>query len=118
MALKVRGFYQLLDGITSVTIICNLDLVRDIISEIPRPLIINKTTNIAALIIISPAAIERTYGVVSHMLEWLAHKEINVEEVVSCYKDTIILVATEDGGKAFDALNELILICRRIISKE
>ncbi|MCS7146242.1 MAG: hypothetical protein RMJ28_02025 [Nitrososphaerota archaeon] len=117
LAVGPRGFFQLLDGITSITLICSQERLEEVKREFPRSLFISEKGSIAALIIVSPAIIEKTHGVVSYMLEWLALKEVNVEEVVSCYKDTIILVATEDGGKAFDALNELIMSCRRIVSK-
>jgi hypothetical protein len=117
LAIRVRGFFQLLDGITSITLICSQEKLEEIRSEFPRSLIIGESGSIAALVIVSPSIIEKTHGVVSHILEWLAHREINVEEVISCYKDTIIFVATEDGGKAFDAINELIMNCRRIVSR-
>lgn len=117
LALEIKGFYQLLDGITSITIICDSERLEEVERHFPRSLIVSETPSIAALIIVSPSAIARTYGVVSYMLEWLASKEINVEEVISCHKDTMILVATEDGGRAFDALNDLIQSCRKIVAK-
>ncbi|MEM4303559.1 MAG: hypothetical protein QW470_05535 [Candidatus Caldarchaeum sp.] len=116
LALEAKGFYQILDGISSITLICSSDQLKEVRKRFPRPLIISETSSIVALIIVSPPAIERTYGVVSHLLEWLASREINVEEVISCYKDTIILVATEYGGLAFDTLNELIQTCRKIVA--
>lgn len=117
LAVRARGFFQLLDGITSITLICSRERLEEVKKELPRQLIVGESESIAALIIVSPATIEKTHGVISHILEWLAYREINVEEVISCYKDTIILVATEDGGKAFDALNELISSCKRVVSK-
>ncbi|MEM0445149.1 MAG: hypothetical protein QXO86_01890 [Nitrososphaerota archaeon] len=116
LAIEVKGFYQLLDGISSITLICSSERLETVKSRFPRPLIISETHSIAALIIVSPSTIEQTHGVVSHFLEWLASREINVEEVISCYRDTIILVATKDGGRAFDALNELIQSCKRVVS--
>jgi acetolactate synthase small subunit len=43
-----------------------------------------------------------------------SRRGINVEEVLSCHTDTTIVVAVEDGGRAFDALSQLINNCRRL----
>jgi len=116
LAIRSRGFFQLLDGVSTITLIFDRGRLERVRNEFPPRMILRESSDIAALIIVSPSIIEETHGVVSHMLEWLAMREINVEEVVSCHKDTIILVSTKDGGRAFDALNELISTCRRIVA--
>ncbi|PSN93878.1 hypothetical protein B9Q09_05085, partial [Candidatus Marsarchaeota G2 archaeon ECH_B_SAG-C16] len=38
----------------------------------------------------------------------LSRRGINIDNTVSCYTDTVIVVKMQDAGRAFEALNELI----------
>lgn len=62
----------------------------------------------AAITIHSPEAIVTTPGCISAFYNQLFRRQINVEDTVSCYTDTIMLVRMKDASRAFEALTELI----------
>jgi hypothetical protein len=43
----------------------------------------------------------------------VSRRHINIEETMSCYTETIIVLAMEDVSKAFAALTDLITEARR-----
>jgi hypothetical protein len=45
---------------------------------------------------------------VSAFYDQLSRRHVNVEDLESCYTDTIIAVMMKDVGRAFEALMELI----------
>ncbi len=117
LAISKTGFFQLLDGVTSITLIVDLRNCRAVRQAFPASYRLAENTSMAALMVISPPAIAGTPGVLSLILEHLARREINVDEIVSCHTDTIILVRGEDGGKGFDALHHLITISKRMAQR-
>ena len=56
----------------------------------------------------SPREIMDTPGCVSAFYDQLSRKNVNVEDTVSCYTDTIMVVEMKDASRAFEALTELI----------
>jgi hypothetical protein len=117
LALRSRGFFQLLDGITSITLIVDRKGYKEIKHAFPPTLRLADKEGVAALIVISPPSIEKTPGVLSIMLEQLARYGINVEEIASCHTDTIILLEGEDGGRGFDIIHSLIQISKGIVAQ-
>ena len=70
--------------------------------------------DLAAIIIHSPEEIIKTPGCAIAFYNQLARRHINIEDTVSCYTDTIVLVRMSDVGKAFNALTELISNSRKL----
>ena len=70
--------------------------------------------DLAAIIIHSPEEIIKTPGCAIAFYNQLARRHINIEDTVSCYTDTIVLVRMSDIGKAFNALTELISNSRKL----
>jgi aspartokinase len=62
----------------------------------------------AAITVHSPEDIVTTPGCISAFYNQLFRRRINVEDTVSCYTDTIMLVQMKDASRAFEALTELI----------
>ena len=73
--------------------------------------------DLAAIMIHSPEEIIKTPGCAIAFYNQLAHRHINIEDTVSCYTDTIVLVKMSDVGKAFHALTDLISNSRKIPKK-
>ncbi|HID05503.1 MAG TPA: ACT domain-containing protein [Aigarchaeota archaeon] len=116
---RYRGrFLQVLEGVSSMTIIYENKLHERIKRSFQRSQIVAEETNLAALTIISPKEISTTPGCINAILQRLARRGINVEEVVSCYTDTILVIKLIDCGKAFDAINELIIECRHSLKNK
>ncbi|MGC8555515.1 MAG: ACT domain-containing protein [Conexivisphaera sp.] len=111
-----RLFLQVLQGISSYTVVYESRLRDEILSAVPHGSLLAESSGLAALTVVSPPEISGTPGVVSALLQRLASREVNVEEVVSCHTDTIVIVRVEEGGRAFDALQELISECRSLVA--
>lgn len=62
------------------------------------------TSNLVALILISPPRVEETPGFVALITGLLASREINIVEFISCSTNTIIVL---DGGDALNAFSLL-----------
>ena len=62
----------------------------------------------AAITVHSPKEIITTTGCISSFYDQLSRKHVNIEDTVSCYTDTMMVVTMKDAGKAFEALTELI----------
>ena len=74
--------------------------------------ILETEADLAAIIIHSPEQIIKTPGCVFSFYNQLARLYINIEDTVSCYTDTIVLVRMKDAGRAFNVLTELIYSAR------
>jgi hypothetical protein len=73
--------------------------------------------DLAAIIINSPEEIIKTPGCAIAFYNQLARRHINIEDIISCYTDTIVLVRISDVAKAFNALTELISNSRKLLNK-
>ena len=62
----------------------------------------------AAITVHSPKEITTTPGCISAFYNQLWRRQVNVEDTVSCYTDTIMVVDMKDASRAFEALTELI----------
>jgi aspartokinase len=114
MAKYKRRLLQVLEGV-SVIVIIHERTIHDKLKQLfPRKYVVADKLDLAALFIKSPEEITTTPGCVTAILQQLSRRGINVEEVLSCHTDTTIVVAVEDGGRAFDALSQLINNCRRL----
>jgi aspartokinase len=60
----------------------------------------------------------KTPGCAIAFYNQLARRHINIEDTVSCYTDTIVLVKMEQVGKAFNALTDLISNSRKMAKKK
>jgi hypothetical protein len=101
---------------TAYTIVFDEMLYPNIISFFKKEEILEDKKGLAAIIVHSSENIIETPGCVSSILNKIALREINIEDVVSTYTYTLLLFKREDVIKAFDALNSLISECRRIKS--
>lgn len=111
-----RTFLQVLEGISSITLIYDEKIHHKFKKLFPKQYIIGESTGLVALLIVSPHEITTTPGPLALILNQLTDKKINVEEIISCNTDTLIVVRAEDGGRAFDAIRELIHRCRSVLN--
>jgi aspartokinase len=74
--------------------------------------------DLAAIIVHSPEEIIKTPGCAIAFYNQLARRHINIEDTVSCYTDTIMLVKMDQVGKAFNALTDLISNSRKMPRKK
>ncbi len=62
------------------------------------------TSNLVALILISPPRVEVTPGFVSFITQLLASRNINIVEFISCSTNTVIILDSKDALHAFSIL--------------
>ena len=111
------NFISVSESILSITLVFDdavLDTVKAIFFNYE---ILEIEEDLAAIMVHSPEEIIKTPGCAIAFYNQLAHRHINIEDTVSCYTDTIVLVKMSDVGKAFHALTELISNSRKIPKK-
>jgi Icc-related predicted phosphoesterase len=106
-------FLQVIEGNSVVTLISDLSSFNKISSLFPKKDVIDQKQNLATVIIRSPDEITFTPGCVQAFYNAVSRRHINIEETMSCYTETIIVLAMEDVSKAFAALTDLISEARR-----
>lgn len=111
------GFIQVLEGISTLTLIYDSRLQDRIVSRFTQDSILYDDTDMAALIIKSPIEISRTPGCIASILQQLSRRGINVDEVLSSLTDTVIIIRLKDVGAAFEAITELINFSRQMLQK-
>ncbi len=106
-------FLQVIEGNSVVTLISDLNSFHTISSIFTKDEVIDQKQNLATVIIRSPDEITSTPGCVQAFYNSLSRRHINIEETMSCYTETIIVLAMVDVSKAFATLTELITEARR-----
>ena len=106
-------FLQVIEGNSVVTLISDLNSFHKINGIFDKDDVIDQKQSLATVIIRSPDDITSTPGCVQAFYNAVSRRHINIEETMSCYTETIIVLAMEDVSKAFAALTDLITQARR-----
>ena len=106
-------FLQVIEGNSFVTLISDLNSFGKISSIFEKDAVVDQKQNLATVIIRSPDQITSTPGSVQAFYNAVSRRHINIEETMSCYTETIIVLAMEDVSKAFAALTDIITEARR-----
>ena len=101
-------FLQVLEGNSVITLISDINSFNKIISIFTLKDIIDQKKNLSTIIIKSPDEITSTPGCVQAFYNAVSRRHINIEETMSCYTETILVLAMEDISKTFSALTDLI----------
>ncbi|MER3408256.1 MAG: hypothetical protein C4292_05845, partial [Nitrososphaera sp.] len=113
------NYISVSESIMSVTLVFDdvlLDDVKDMFGQGDD--ILEVEDDLAAIIVHSPETIIKTPGCAIAFYNQLARRHINIEDTVSCYTDTIMLVKMDQVGKAFNALTDLISNSRKLPKKK
>jgi len=114
---NIDNFISISENILSITFVFDdavLDKVKAMFSNYE---ILEIEEDLAAIMVHSPEEIIKTPGCAIALYNQLAYRHINIEDTISCYTDTIVLVKMSDVGKAFNALTDLISNSRKIQKK-
>jgi len=106
-------FLQVIEGNSVVTLISDLYSFHKINGIFDKDDVIDQKQSLATVIIRSQDDITSTPGCVQAFYNAVSRRHINIEETMSCYTETIIVLAMEDVSKAFAALTDLITEARR-----
>jgi aspartokinase len=113
----VGNFISISESIMSITLVFDDLLLQDVKVMFAADDILEIENGLAAIIVQSPEDIIKTPGCAIAFYNQLARRHINIEDTVSCYTDTIVLVKMEQVGKAFNALTDLISNSRKMAKK-
>ena len=106
-------FLQVLEGNSVITLISDINSFNKIISIFVKKDIIDQKKNLSTIIIKSPDEITSTPGCVQAFYNAVSRRHINIEETMSCYTETILVLAMDDISKTFAALTDLITEARQ-----
>jgi aspartokinase len=118
MIQSTGNFLSISESIMSITLVFDDLLLQDVKVMFAYDDILEIENGLAAIIVHSPEDIIKTPGCAIAFYNQLARRHINIEDTVSCYTDTIVLVKMEQVGKAFNALTDLISNSRKIPKKK
>ena len=107
-------FLQISESIDAITLLFDQRLYEDVVKLFRSDEILESTTNLAAIIVRSPMKIIKTPGCAVSFITQISRRHINIEDTISCYTDTIIVVSMVDAGRAFAALTDYIASARRM----
>jgi hypothetical protein len=99
---KSEPFY-VLEGTTAVTIVTSADFLSEIKNTFGSR-ILKLNQNLALVTIKSPKALEITPGVLAVLASALADRNINIVENMSCWTDTLFVVAEKDVAAVIEAM--------------
>jgi len=110
-------FFQLTQGTVTFTIIIASEVGDEVIEILGRRNIVEYLDNQTAIVIVSPEEITKTPGVVALISSVLAGNGINITQIISCYRETVIVCSRDEALKAYAVLEELITTSRKELSK-
>ena len=103
-----NDFIQVSEGLSSITLIFDQRLHSKVKRSLAGAEVLEEGEGGAAITVHSPEEITTTPGCISAFYNQLWRRHVNIEDTVSCYTDTIMVVDMKDASRAFEALTELI----------
>ena len=100
---KQNEIIRVIEGSSAVTVITSEEFLSDI-SMLFKNKIIRKNLNLVEVILKSPKEIETTAGVISYVYSLLRENNININETLSCWTDTLFLIEEKDLSKVMELL--------------
>ncbi|MHB8566117.1 MAG: ACT domain-containing protein [Nitrososphaerales archaeon] len=117
MATYQEEFLQVSESNAAVTMIFDQKLLENIHKKFNDDDILDEQSDLAAIIVHSPTEIVRTPGVVLSIYAKIAENHVNIEDTVSCFTDTIVVIRMEEVARTFSVLTDLISECRGKLKK-
>jgi len=106
-------FLQVSESISAITLIVDQRMLDIVIQHFREDDVLEKEPNLAAIIMHSPEEIIRTPGCAVAFYNQVSRRHVNIEDTISCYTDTIIVVRMPEISRAFTALTDLIADARK-----
>ncbi len=103
-----NDFIQVSESLSSITLIFDQRLLSRVKRSLAGAELLEEGEERAAITVHSPEEISTTPGCISTFYNQLSRRKVNVEDTVSCYTDTIMVVDMKDASRAFEALTELV----------
>ena len=117
MATYQEEFLQVSESNSAVTMVFDQKLLGEIHKKFNDDDVLDEQSDLAAIIVHSPTEIVRTAGVVLAIYARIAENRVNIEDTVSCFTDTIIVIRMVEVARTFSTLTDLISECRMKMKK-
>ncbi len=108
MATYQEEFLQISESNSAITMIFDQKLLEEIHKKFHDDDVLDEQSDLAAIIVHSPTEIVRTPGVVLSLYTKIAENHVNIEDTVSCFTDTIVVIRMDDVARTFSTLTDLI----------
>jgi hypothetical protein len=99
---------KVLQGSKAITLITDEATAAAVEEEMGKQNLISLDRGLVELAVTSPESIRDTPGIIAYLYGSLSGNGINIVETMSCYTDTIFIVAPKDMMRAFEVLNRSI----------
>ncbi|MBN2566568.1 hypothetical protein JXB02_00610 [Candidatus Woesearchaeota archaeon] len=95
---REKGLFFSIEGTGTITVVL---LERDLpaIRKQCRAGIVKEQAGLSLITLSSPELIEETPGVIAYLTDLFFQNDVNISQMMSCWRDTLFLIATEDIGK-------------------
>lgn len=117
MASYQEEFLQVSESNSAITMVFDQKLLSSVHKRFHDDDILDEQSDLAAAIVHSPVEIVRTTGVVLSIYAKIAENHVNIEDTVSCFTDTIIVIRMDQVARTFSTLTDLISESRMKIKK-
>jgi hypothetical protein len=117
MASYQEEFLQISESNSAITMVFDQKLLPAIHKRFNDNDILDEQSDLAAVIVHSPVEIVRTAGVVLAIYAKIAENHVNIEDTVSCFTDTIIVIRMDEVARTFSTLTDLISESRTKMKK-
>jgi len=108
-----EAFFQVLEGATTLTLVTDQRIFTRIQSVFREVETLEEKENLTAIIVQSPRGIVDTPGCIASFYNSISMAQINIEETISCFTETIIVLRMEDAARAFSLLTDFIANARK-----
>jgi len=113
-----EAFFQVLEGATTLTMVVDERIFNEVRSVFRKEEMLDEKRNLAAVIVQSPRGIVNTPGCIVAFYNPISRGQINIEETISCFTETIIVLRMEDAARAFSLLTDLITNTRKTLDSK
>jgi hypothetical protein len=103
-----RQLFQVLQGPTAATLLCDEELVPPVLRTSGARPSLSATYGLAAVIVRSPPAIGETPGVLAYLAQALARAGLNCVELMSVQLESTFVVRQRDALEAFRVLSAIV----------
>jgi len=109
-----EALFQVLEGTTTLTLVTDERIFGEVHSVFREEDVLDEKQSLTEIIVQSPKEIVSTPGCIASFYSPIARAQINIEETISCYTETVIVVRMEDAARAFSLLTDLITTARKL----
>ena len=100
---KARNVFYAIEGTDAITLITAANFLPEIRSRF-KSAVVRAWSELALVAISSPEEIEEIPGVFSYVCSLLSDRGINVLETMSCWSETLLVIAEADISRVMEAL--------------